>query len=230
MLLAREGALTEDRFYENISELDHAEREWFGSLIEAEGEGDLITASAFGSLVLPAVTAPAADVLLSPQAVKALEKADGVPYGQFVHMLNRVGDRMGAIVKGDRVYVAELWQQHEHEDAAATCRISDYHLDAFVKWADYANQQRIEDVPERPAADEIERLAAENKVLRVQLRALHTQQGQATARQREEASLRKAQQQQRREKKKRGSRQPPKLGPMAEKLATLRTPPKTPDQ
>ena len=67
--LAREGALTEDQFYENIADLDHAERDWFSSLIETEG--DLVTASAFGSLVLPAVTLGLFQMTLIMRLVRA---------------------------------------------------------------------------------------------------------------------------------------------------------------
>lgn len=154
--LVQEGVGREQEFFSKIPGVSYEEREWFRSLLEQDGNE--VTLSAFGLLLVHALEQQEAQVLLSPKARQDHQASSGKVREQFDHLLDRVGDpiwrhqhrhafsselsifkpgntskRMGAFLRGERVYVARLWSSHDqYEREAPAERIVDYPTSKFT--------------------------------------------------------------------------------------------------
>ena len=159
--LEREDVMSKERFFELIPGLPYHERGWFESLIEDDGQQ--VIPSAFGLMLMRELGARRAGIFLSPKALRSLEASEGAVREQFLFMLARVPDplwrsmkahaisggdlpvykpgntaeRMAAFVRGDTVYVCELWASHdEYNRVVGSCRVSDYPTNGFRPWTD----------------------------------------------------------------------------------------------
>jgi putative CRISPR-associated protein (TIGR02619 family) len=155
--LHRETGMKKEEFFRLIPNVQHHERPFFETLLE-ECDGE-VTLSAFGLLLAEALAREQAQVLISPAAAKVYEQSQGVARDQFTRMLERVRDplwrkqkrhaiqgtgltvfkpgrtkeRMACVVRGDKVYVCELFY-HDYSLIEGKSA-SDYDLGTFVPWS-----------------------------------------------------------------------------------------------
>ena len=156
--LEQEGVGSDEEFFRKIPGVSFEKREWFRSLLEQEG-GE-VTLSAFGMLLANALRQQEASVYLSPKAWKDDQRSSGKVRVQFKQMLSRAGnpiwrkqkfhkhsseliifkpgdtgERMGAFLRGDRVYICRLWATHDQYDSEARMeRIDDYPISKFTPY------------------------------------------------------------------------------------------------
>lgn len=169
--LLENDVVPREKFFATIPDLDYHRRDWYECLIEEDG--GLVTASAFGGLLLRRRQRDQAQVLLGPAAQRQYEAATGVTREQFTFMLERVADplwrkgkihafagtdltvfkpgntseRMAAIVHDNRIYVCELLRHDEYERLLPQRKASDYTLKDFRPWL------RPADTPEPPPTE-----------------------------------------------------------------------------
>ena len=172
--LKSEGVMAGEAFFALIPGLSYAERSWYESLLEGDEAGH-VTPSAFAMLLYQTLEREQATVFISPKALEVYQGSEGVLRKQFTRCLEKIGDplwrqskrhqhhqseldiykpgdvRMAAILRGDGVYVAELWPADSHgmyDREAERCQLKNYDLTAFTPWA------RPPDIPPLPETDE----------------------------------------------------------------------------
>ncbi len=171
--LRAEGALDRADFFAAIPGLQFHERDLYESLLEEEG--DLVTLSAFGQIVTAAAEQGAAEVFVAPGAQRAYDRSEGVVREQLTMLLVRVAEplwrgakrhafsgtelavykpgntaeRLACAVRGTRVYVCELFAQHDdYQETLRGKRAADYDFSRFRPWS------RPSNVPPPPSTDE----------------------------------------------------------------------------
>lgn len=141
--LSEEGTMQRSDFFAAIPGLPHHLRDWYESLLEEDGDG-YVTLSAIGSLFATARTEQTTEVLLSPTAREAYDRASGIARQQFNFILERSADplwrkhkgksfhgadltvykpgntaqRAAGYVRGQRVYICELFADHDDYERA----------------------------------------------------------------------------------------------------------------
>lgn len=146
-------------FWELASGIPHLERPRVEAVLEQVD--DMVALSALGQLVLEAWDQDTRNVLLSPVARRTLEAASKVPRGRVEANLSRLSDptwraskihrfsatdlliikpgsvaeRLGIFLHGARIYVAEIWIDHDRYEAEAPGKgPSDYDRATFEPW------------------------------------------------------------------------------------------------
>lgn len=165
--LLEKSVMPKEEFFREIGNLKHQERKWFEALLEEDERGQ-VTLSAFGVLLAEDYQRQTAEVLLSPGARKTYEESRGKLRRQLDAVLANLIDplwrgqhrhkfhqtdldvfklpglpiRIAAIVQGSRIYVCELYRDHEtYQKDLPRRRRSDYEsqLGKFHVWRESAS-------------------------------------------------------------------------------------------
>ena len=158
--LYQRTSMSREEFFNSIAGLAYHDRRRYEPLLEEAGAE--VTLSAFGLLFHESLQRDAGKVLLSPAGAKTYQSASGDAREQFDFMLDRVRNpmirrakwhpfhgtdlhvykpgntahRMAYYLRGDDVYVCELYGAHDerYEKMLAGKRIADYAQDGFTPW------------------------------------------------------------------------------------------------
>lgn len=136
--LLEKSVMQKEEFFKEIGNVKHEERKWFEALLEEDERGQ-VTLSAFGVLLAEDYQRQVSEVLLSPNAWKIYDESPGHIRRQLDAVLANLNDplwrsvhrhkfhqtdlvvfklrkppiRIAAIVQGSRIYVCELYLDHE---------------------------------------------------------------------------------------------------------------------
>jgi putative CRISPR-associated protein (TIGR02619 family) len=171
----QDAPIPEREFWDRIPGLPYHERTFYEPLLE-KGGGEMMPSS-FGFLLIDRVAEEKADVYLSASAQSVYEGHQGTEKESLARLLQKVGDplwraahphpiggtdlqvwkpgntreRLAGYVRGNRVYVCQLWPRHDdYEREVAKRQVADFEGQGFRVWSP------PEDLPDGPTAEERE--------------------------------------------------------------------------